>query len=108
MISGEFEMGSRGIDHRMIECAVDFDRYDQNFWSKIHHKFNLVMMIPETKQALIQENQKLTPIQKRVIEKAGYEVEVYCKDLHLSQLIDDRKFLTKEAMIHSRGEDLTR
>lgn len=34
MISGEFDYGARGVDHRMIECAVDFDRYDPNFGVK--------------------------------------------------------------------------
>jgi hypothetical protein len=78
MIWGEFDCGVRGIDHRMIELFVDgADRYESKFWDIVHYELGLVRTVPESMTALIKEGQKLTEEQKRIIENAGYELEVY-------------------------------
>lgn len=80
MISGDFDLGIRGTDHRMIESLMDIDRYDDNFWSKLHAQTGVVMYVPETKFALIAENQQLTEIQKELLESVNAKIEVHCKE----------------------------
>ena len=76
MVSGGFYDGIRGEDHRMIESVMDdIDRYDDNFWSEVFNRTSMLMLIPETKQALIGENQKLTSKQKYILKQLGYELE---------------------------------
>lgn len=77
MIDGIFDCGLRSEDHRMIECLMESDRYDNNFWDDVHSQLKVVRLVPETKFALIAENQILSPIQESIINEYGYEVEVY-------------------------------
>jgi hypothetical protein len=79
MIWGDFDLGMRGTDHRMIEYFVDgLNRYDGNkFWEVVHLQYGLVRTVPESMIALIKEGQELTEAQKRIIEEAGYEIEIY-------------------------------
>lgn len=72
MISGDFEMGIRGTDHRMIESLTDYSRYDDDFWSKVHAATGVVMYVPETNVALIAENQKITSIQKELLHSVNF------------------------------------
>jgi hypothetical protein len=76
MISGDFDCGMRGTDHRMIECIIDGDRYDNDFWNKVH-ELGLVRLVPETEFALIIEGQELTAIQEKIINEIGFEIEAY-------------------------------
>lgn len=64
LISGDFDYGSRGTDHRMIEIVTPINRYDKNFWDYVHRELKLVMLVPETKVALIKKGQELTAAQK--------------------------------------------
>lgn len=77
LISGDFDYGLRGTDHRMIECVMDSDRYDENFWKDVHDKLNVVMLVPETSFALIKEGQELTEEQQEVLNGSTYVIEVY-------------------------------
>lgn len=77
MISGDFDCGMRGTDHRMIECIAEGDRYDNDFWDNVHANFNLVRLVPETMIALITVGQEITAIQEEMLESAGYELEEY-------------------------------
>lgn len=78
MIDGGFDCGSRGEDHRMIECLMNIDRYDNNFWESVHAQLQVVRLVPETKFALIANGQTLTDKQIQAIKKAKYQIEVYC------------------------------
>lgn len=80
MISGDFDSGVRGTDHRMIESLLDVDRYDDDFWSKVHAQTGVVMYVPETQYALIAENQPLTGQQKELLNRAGAKIEMHCKE----------------------------
>lgn len=77
MIDGQFDMGIRGIDHRMIECVVDFDRYDDKFFDKVHDLLKIVRLVPETNVALVKVNQELSEIQLELIDRAGFVIEYY-------------------------------
>ncbi|MCY0092269.1 MULTISPECIES: hypothetical protein [Bacillus amyloliquefaciens group] len=79
MISGDFDCGIRGTDHRMIDSVVEgSDRYDESkFWDIVHYDLQLVRTVPETKIALIGTKQVLTADQKRIISDAGYKIEKY-------------------------------
>lgn len=84
MISGNFEYGSRGDDHRIISGLIkegeNFNRSseDQNkFWQQLQAKTSMIMLVPESKEALKAEGQQLTPMQKSIVAKSGYKVEDY-------------------------------
>lgn len=70
LISGMFDCGIRGIDHRIIECLFeDMDRYTDEFWDEALNRTNLVMYVPETKTVLIKQGQNVTDKQLAVIDK---------------------------------------
>lgn len=77
MISGDFDCGMRGTDHRMIECFMESDRYDNNFWDDVHEQLKVVRLVPETRFALIAEGQEITSEQLEIINDQGYEIEIY-------------------------------
>ncbi|WP_353856762.1 hypothetical protein [Bacillus sp. Bos-x628] len=77
MISGDFDYGVRGTDHHMIECVMDSDRYDDNFWDDVHTQLNIIRLVPETEIALIKEGQELTEEQQEILKEYSYELEVY-------------------------------
>lgn len=77
MIDGVFDYGSRCEDHRMIECLMESDRYDNNFWNDVHNQLGVVRLVPETMYALILKGQKLTEQQINIINRNGYEIEEY-------------------------------
>lgn len=77
MIDGVFDYGSRCEDHRMIECLMDSDRYDSNFWEDVHNQLGVVRLVPESMVALIIEGQKLTKEQLTIIKKWKYDIEKY-------------------------------
>lgn len=84
MISGNFEYGSRGDDHRIISGLIkegdNFNRSseDQNkFWQQLQAKTSMIMLVPESKEALKAEGQQLTPLQKSIVARGGYKVEDY-------------------------------
>ena len=82
MISGEFEYGSRGQDHRIIETSVfKHNRNDGiKFWNEVHEKYNVIRLTPETNQALIKENQPITRNQRDLVELGGFELVDYIED----------------------------
>lgn len=77
LISGDFDMGIRGTDHRMVECLVNTNRYKDDLWDVVHNNLGLVRLVPETKIALINEKQELTQVQKSFINDYDFEIEVY-------------------------------
>lgn len=77
MIDGGFDCGSRGEDHRMIECLMESDRYDNHFWDDVHIQLNVVRLVPESMIALISKGQQLTKKQLTIINKTEYLVEEY-------------------------------
>lgn len=84
MISGMYEYGIRGDDHRMIEELISegeamyqSDQATVNFWKALHRKTSLIRVVPETKQALIAKGQKLTASQKEAIDELNYQVQEY-------------------------------
>lgn len=85
MISGGYEMGVRGEDHIMIESLMDSDRYDVDFWSKVHDQTGIVRYVPETNVGLIATDQKLTNQQLNILEDAGATIESYCRSLNKSK-----------------------
>ncbi|HFO1886517.1 TPA: hypothetical protein ACHHNH_002798 [Staphylococcus aureus] len=71
-ISGMFDSGVRGEDHRIIECLFgDIDRDIEGFWDEALNRANLVMIVPETKTVLIKQGQNVTDKQLDVIDKLG-------------------------------------
>lgn len=84
MISGMYDAGIRGDDHRMIEGLISegkemyqSDEATVNFWQKLHEKTSLVRVVPETKQALIARGQSLTVKQREIINQLNYQVQEY-------------------------------
>lgn len=77
MIDGGFDCGSRGEDHRMIECLMETDRYDDNFWDDVHEQLQVVRLVPETMYALIAKGQELTHEQLTIINENDYDIEEY-------------------------------
>lgn len=77
MIDGMFDYGSRSEDHRMIECLMESNRYDNNFWNDVHNQLGVVRLVPESMIALIIQGQELTNEQSTIINKWGYDVEEY-------------------------------
>lgn len=77
MIDGEYDCGMRGQDHRVIECALDYNRYDEDFWSRLHKEYRVVRLVPETGFALLKGRQKLTPEQQAILSNTSYEIERY-------------------------------
>lgn len=69
LLDGEFDYGSRGLDHNILK-AITIE------WIDLHNG-GLVRLVPETKTALISQNQKLTPIQEKLIKTNHYEIETY-------------------------------
>lgn len=51
-----------------------------NFWSIVHEATGLVRVVPETEIVRTMILQKLTPIQKKVIDDAAFELEPYTKN----------------------------
>lgn len=76
-VDGEFDYGSRGLDHRVIEQVTPIDRYHPDFWDYVHLNLGLVRLVPETETALIRANQTLTPTQKEAITALNYTIETY-------------------------------
>lgn len=70
LVDGVFEYGSRGEDHRLIECCMNgIDRYDNQFWSKVHTELGVVQLVPETQTILIMKGQNMTIEQWNIIEE---------------------------------------
>ncbi|WP_288528772.1 hypothetical protein [uncultured Secundilactobacillus sp.] len=83
-ISGEMEMGVRGLDHNSVTSLVEpeIKSGDPNYWVKVHAATDLVRLVPETNTALILEGQALTLAQRRAIEELDATVEPYLKRPH--------------------------
>lgn len=81
MVSGMFECGVRGIDHRVMEILFeDVDRDSENFWDEVLNRACLVMYVPETKTVLIKRNQNITDEQLKIInnlENQKHSVEYF-------------------------------
>ena len=84
MVDGGFFGGdTRTIEHREIAESVvlDKDRYDKDFWSVLHQRTSMIMVVPETRELLIMEKQKLSNEQKAIINSnPDYTVKEYCKN----------------------------
>lgn len=84
LVDGGFFGGdTRTIEHREIAESVvlDKDRYDKDFWSVLHQRTSMIMVIPETRELLIMEKQKLSNEQKAIINSnPDYTVKEYCKN----------------------------
>ena len=47
MMSGDFNSGIRGTDHRAIEILFeDIDRYDDDFWDEVFRRTGAIMVMP--------------------------------------------------------------
>ncbi len=84
MISGNFDCGIRGVEHREIaELFIeDEDRYSPTIWSDLHDRTGVVMVVPEKMELLIMEGQELTEEQIETINDPSNpysEIEEYCK-----------------------------
>lgn len=80
---GFFGGNTRTIEHREIaeSVVVDKDRYDKDFWSVFHQRTSMIMVVPETRELLIMEKQKLSNEQKAIINSnPDYTVKEYCKN----------------------------
>lgn len=84
MIAGDFVDGIRGVDHRIIEnCMRDGNRYDKDFWSKVHAFLGVVQVVPETKKILMMDGQAMTNEQLKILFKDGkkYKVETAFQEI---------------------------
>lgn len=84
LVDGGFFGGdTRTIEHREIAESVvlDKDRYDKDFWSVLHQRTSMIMVVPKTRELLIMEKQKLSNEQKAIINSnPDYTVKEYCKN----------------------------
>ena len=72
LISDDFKKGIRGEEHRVLESIVDGNRYDKNFWDKALSSTKMLMLVPETKVAIMSDNQQLSLQQNAILKKLGY------------------------------------
>lgn len=83
LLDGQFDCGSRGLDHNMIGGYNPYNRYDnyEEFWKYVHETLCLVRVVPETGVLLLSENQFLTAEQNDVVEclvdSFGFVIERY-------------------------------
>ncbi|MDF0320927.1 hypothetical protein O0M08_11035 [Staphylococcus pseudintermedius] len=81
LISGMFNGGVRGIDHRIIESLFDdIDRDSDDFWGEALKRTHFVMCVPETNAIILKNNQVITGEQIKVIDqlkKVEYKVEYF-------------------------------
>ena len=68
MLWGEFDCGSRGVDHRCIEAITKKGRYDKGFWQEVFEK-GLVMVIPETQEFSFPRWMATTSQQDNIIDQ---------------------------------------
>lgn len=84
LVDGGFFGGdTKTIEHREIAESVvlDKDRYDKDFWSVFHQRTSMIMVVPETRELLIMEKQKLSNEQKAIMNSnPDYTVKEYCKN----------------------------
>lgn len=76
LLTGDYDMGVRGTDHRALLDFYDLDRDDSSSWDNLH-EVGFVRIVPETKIALIYENQVITDEQKYIVETNDYSFENY-------------------------------
>lgn len=76
LISGEYDSNIRGTDHNSLLDSYNLDRNDDLSWDKIH-KMGFVRLVPETKIALVYDNQPFSEFQKEKLEKGGFNIESY-------------------------------
>lgn len=75
LISGGFCDSIRGEDHRCVECLFDdIDRYSPNFWEDVFRRTGMIMLVPETRQALMSKSQVMTAKQREVLDRLNYYV----------------------------------
>lgn len=75
---GFFGGNTRTIEHREIAESVVLDK---DFWSVLHQRTSMIMVVPETRELLIMEKQKLSNEQKAIINSnPDYTVKEYCKN----------------------------
>lgn len=75
---GFFGGNTRTIEHRKIAESVVLDK---DFWSVLHQRTSMIMVVPETRELLIMEKQKLSNEQKAIINSnPDYTVKEYCKN----------------------------
>lgn len=83
LISGEYDYGERGIDHRIITGLIsegqDYYRLNNTgiFWKALQQKTKMVMLVPEANRALKAEGQTLSSKQSQLIKQNNYIVEDY-------------------------------
>lgn len=75
-ITGDYDMGIRGTDHRALLDFYDLDRDDNKSWDMLHEA-GYIRVVPETNIALVYENQPITASQIEEIESNNYTFESY-------------------------------
>lgn len=72
MIDGEFDCGCRGLDHNCLKSSMG------KSWKEIHDETGVIRLVPETDEALVSGFQAVSKIQRQILNKSGYDIEVYC------------------------------
>lgn len=88
-IWGEYDMGIRGNDHRGLLDIYDLDRDDVKSYDIIH-KLGYIRVVPETKVALINTDQRVTKQQEETLKKGSFHIESY-DTLEQTNNKEDRK-----------------
>lgn len=76
MLTGDYDMGVRGTDHRALLDFYDLDRDIPSSWDSLH-EVGFVRIVPETNIALIYENQIITDKQREEVESNNFVFENY-------------------------------
>lgn len=86
LISSIDDYGDRSEDHRAITGLIsegdDYYRTSDGankFWSALHEKTGVIRVVPETGEALIAVNQKLSPAQQEIVKNYDLRVDEYVK-----------------------------
>lgn len=77
LVSGDFDCGSRGLDHNTILALAPDELSHIEKWEWIHENMNVVRLVPETMQALIHNTQSLSDKQRELLSNSDYEILVY-------------------------------
>ena len=88
-ITGDYDMGIRGTDHRALLDFYDLDRDDNKSWDMLHQA-GYIRVVPGTKVALINTDQRVTKEQEETLKKGSFHIESY-DTLEQTNNKEDRK-----------------
>ncbi|WEV41283.1 hypothetical protein [Lactobacillus sp. ESL0681] len=93
LVSGEFAYGGRSEDHRCMQGLISEsknmyrnDEGRRKFWAALQGKTEMVMLVPESSEALKAKGQSPTNKQRQIINQLGYSLSDYTEKMNLTKI----------------------